>query len=414
MKIAVVVPDLAGGGGVPSVARFLVHELDRTPDLDFGLLSLATSASDGASLRLRSPTSWLTRPVAEIGIWEGREYWHVGACLTEFEFQRYKPRRVLTEILRKFDLVQVVAGSPAWCLVASNFPGPVVLQVATLAEVERIERLRRQVGPTGLWRRAMMRLTSRLDREGLGLADRVLVENQWMKETVSTWTDPERVALAPPGIDTHLFRPGQHPSGRPEGEDYILSVGRFDDPRKCAGLLFDAYSRLHSRLPGCPVLVLAGQAMPVGRERESLRGLGIEDSVMLLGEVSRERLAELYRGAELFVLSSAEEGLGLVLLEAMSSEAAVVATRTRGAMQAIEDERSGLLAPVGDADGLAAAMERILVDSSLRAELGLNARSRVERRFSERAAGSAFLETYRSLLHSGGRKEPTPVRAGNA
>jgi len=274
-RIGLVVPNLAGGGGVPAVARFLARAIDRTEDLEVDLVSLATSAKDTASLRLASPQSWKGQPSVEFVTWEGRKALHVGARFVEFEFQRYRPRSALSHVLADSDLVQVVAGSPAYAVVAREFTGPVTLQVATLASVERQEALQRGRGALGLWRRAMTSLTRRMDRAGAAIPERIFVENEWMRLTMSAWVAPERVRLAPPGVDADFFHPD--PGGHRGNEEplYLFSVARFADPRKNVRLLFEAYARLRHRLPACPKLVLAGESAPTPSDWAYARQLGL-------------------------------------------------------------------------------------------------------------------------------------------
>lgn len=397
-RIAVVVPDLAGGGGVPAVARFLVRAIERTGSFRVGLISLSTSARDDASLRVLAPGSWRGRSRVRRESWEGRQVWHVGTRFAELEFQRYRPRPWLSRILRDFDLVQVVAGSPAPALAAREFPGPVALQVATLVSSERRERFRRERGPIGLWRRAMTVLTSRAERRAVRLADRIFVENEWMQGTLSAWTDPDRVVLAPPGVNTDLFRPLKGPVARGSDAGYVLSVGRLGDPRKNVDLLFEAFARLRSECSAPPRLVLVGKSPPPPSSWERARKLGLRDAITWEGDVAPGRLAKLYRGARLFVLASSEEGLGLVLLEAMASGVPVVATETEGARQLVENGRTGVLVPCGDAAAVGRAMGKVLRDPILAAAMGRSGRDVVERRFSERAAAAPFLESYRKLL----------------
>src|SRR5204862_5819875 len=105
-----------------------------------------------------SPGTW-SGPRSSVEETRGHSYRHVGASLTELEFQRYRPRRVLTEELRRFDLVQIVAGTPPWTLVAKNFDGPIALQVATLTAVERESILRDTPWP----RRAVMQVMTKIN-----------------------------------------------------------------------------------------------------------------------------------------------------------------------------------------------------------------------------------------------------------
>lgn len=397
-RIALVAPNLASGGGVTSVARFLAGAIRRSSEFDCRLVSLATSATDQASLRLASPGSWIGGPCVKVDRWEGQEILHVGARFVELEFQRYQPRAMLTRVLSDCDLVQIVSGSPAWALAARDFGGPVALQVATLASVERRQRAKTERDLVGAWRRLMTPITARLDRAGARLADCLFVENDWMRRTLSDWTAPERVTVAPPGVDTDLFQPGSSTANSGGCEPYILSVGRFADPRKNLSLLLEAYARLRALVPNCPRLVLAGKSPPSPSDWKLAQQLGLGASVDWQGKLSLDRLAALYRGALLFALSSSEEGLGLVLVEAMSSGIPVVATRTEGAHQVVVPGETGFLVPLNDAVALAHAMAQLVADSEMRLAMGHKARQRAERVFSEKVTETPYLSAYRELL----------------
>ena len=119
--------------------------------------------------------------------------------------------------------------------------------------------------------------------------------------------------------------------------------------------------------------------------------LGISDYVKFRQNVLVEELARLYQGASLFVLSSDEEGLGIVILEAMASGLPVVSTRCGGPETAVVEGETGYLTPVGDARALADAMQHLLSHPELRQRLGRAGRQCVEERFSIEAAGKVYL-----------------------
>lgn len=392
--MAIVVPHLLEGGGVSSVARFLAGVLEEAQDFEPTLISLAMSSHDTSSLRLLEPSSWLRGVQTREARDEGRPYLHVGAVAAELEFARYLPRRALTQRLDGCDLVQVVAGTPAWALVAARTGRPVALQVATLASVERAsKKVRHWWKPVNLWRRMMTQITSQLDRVGAKVPDVVFVENRWMEKTMAV-TGPVR--FAPPGVDTKVFRPAPPPLDN-SARGYLVSVARFDDPRKRAGILFDAYARLCELYPDAPDLVLVGASAPSMEAWSRAHDLEIRHRVRFHEDVSTERLAELYRGASVFVLASAEEGLGIVFLEAQASGVPVVATGTRGAETAVRDGVTGLLSPVDDPGALAASLEALLLNPDRRRRMGLAARRHVERHFSRDVAGERYLREYRRL-----------------
>lgn len=397
-KVALVVPDLEGGGGVPAVAWFLFNVLRASGRYRPEIISPATSAKDPFSIRVLSPRSW-TRGI-RVGIrgWNGENYTHIGASLAEFEFQRYQPRKALTDLLNEYDIVQVVSGSPAWALVARDTAQPVLLQVATLAKVERRRMLSEGAGALWLWRRLMTSITARLDEKALRHVDVAIVENRWMFDHLRGLMGDSRVRYAPPGVDVQVFRPraGTEECGALR-TPYILSVGRFADPRKNLPLLFRAYARLRQAETAAPRLVLAGKSMPSADDWAVARELGIAEHVEQRQNVSLEEVAMLHRCADLFVSSSDEEGLGLAILEAMASGIPVVSTRSGGPDEVIADNETGYLVPLGDEAALADRMLKLIQDRKHARRMGERGRDVAVQRYSLAAAGNAFLRIYDSI-----------------
>jgi glycosyltransferase involved in cell wall biosynthesis len=117
-----------------------------------------------------------------------------------------------------------------------------------------------------------------------------------------------------------------------------------------------------------------------------------------VGFVPPAELGRHYDRAAIVVCPSRREGYGVVAREAMAHGRPVVASAVGGLLDAIEHERTGLLVPPGDAAALRAAIERLLVDATLRARLGAAARERAGERFSWAAATAATLAAYEAAL----------------
>jgi glycosyltransferase involved in cell wall biosynthesis len=111
--------------------------------------------------------------------------------------------------------------------------------------------------------------------------------------------------------------------------------------------------------------VIAGE----GDDADFLRAIaarsGLTDRVHFLGAVSDAKLVSLYRNCSAFVLPSGKEGFGIVFLEAMFFGAPVIAANAKGAVDAVCNEKTGLLVPYGDTSALKTAIERVLADSAL-------------------------------------------------
>jgi glycosyltransferase involved in cell wall biosynthesis len=159
-----------------------------------------------------------------------------------------------------------------------------------------------------------------------------------------------------------------------------------------------------AQVPGA-VLVVAGDG-PERAGLEALAGeLGIADRVRFLGW--RDDVPELLAVSDLVVLPSLYEGLPVSVLEAMAAGRAVVATAVGGTDEAVEDGESGLLVRPRDADGLAAAIRRLLQDNGLRDRLAAAGRARVERDFSAAAMVARITDVYDLLADS----RPVMVKA---
>ncbi|PEN06512.1 hypothetical protein CRI93_09525 [Longimonas halophila] len=393
-RIALVVPDLSTSGGVSTVAHFLTEVVRESSAFEVDLFSVALGSSDRASVQLRSPSTWTTGVQVLPETKHELSYSHVGAAVSEVEYFRYQPRAALTRRLNTYDLVQVVAGTPAWTHLCRDVHVPVALQVATLTREERQSALSSSIHPIALWRQLMARITDRLDHTALSHADVVFVENQWMYDHLTEYLPDEQVVFAPPGVDTERFTPGDVPSQR----SYILSVGRFADARKNVPLLFDAYAQYRQTAAHPLPLVLAGRTAPPPDAWAQAEKLGIRDAVTFEEDVPADALPALYREAALYVVSADEEGLGLTILEAMASGCPVVSTNCGGPSTSVVEGETGHLTPVGDADALAKAMTDVLSDAERTDAMGQAGRKRAASVFSKESTGQRFLDVYKQLV----------------
>lgn len=391
-RIALVVHSIDVGGGVSVFTKFLYDILHESKRYKPEVISLATSVSDSASVRFLIPGTWLKGPQIRVGTWRDLSYRHIGAMFTEFEFQRYQPRQILNDILNQYDLVQVVGGTPAWGWVASQVKRPLCVFTATTVKQDRASRLMKEKGYRGLWLKAMTRLNIVIETRVLCHANAIFAESHYTYDNLKKIVPPERLILGKPGVDVNFFKPIEG-----KRDDYILAVGAFSDPRKNVRLLIKAYQYLCNNNKAVPALVLAGTP-PQPEDVRYMAELGIDKKIELRKHPSQKELAELYRKAQLFVLSSDEEGLGIVILEAMASGLPVVSTDCGGPNTAVMEGETGFLTPVGDTKALTDAMQHLLDDPELRQSMGTAGRQVVEENFSFRVAGKVYLDKYDELL----------------
>jgi len=138
---------------------------------------------------------------------------------------------------------------------------------------------------------------------------------------------------------------------------------------------------------------------PSERERivQTLADLELEPRVRLLGNMSSGEVADRLQESDVLLLPSLDEGLPTVILEAMASGLAVVATDCGGVREALSDGVEGLIVPPRDAVAMAAALERLWRDPALRARMGAAGRRTATSRFALERQLDEFQELYREV-----------------
>ena len=396
-NLAILLPriiNISQGGGLVVVAKFILETCAASRRYSAEIISVSSAFNDQHSVRLLSPKSWFR------GVQVSEHYWldvpakKVGANFTEFEFQRYMPRRPLTNLLNQYDLVQVVAGSPATANVVRNVSKPVCLFMATLVRLERKSILQKANFPRKVYGYLMLPIVSRIEKQALCQVDHVFAETEYTRQAILPYVDASKVSVDTIGVDIHQFKPIPE---KQRTNDYILSVGRFDDARKNVVLLFEAYAMLRQHWPDAPKLILAGKTAPNPTAWARAKDLGIIEHIVVNQGASFEELVTLYQNAAVYVLSSNEEGLGIVLLEAMACATPVISTRC-GGPESVVSEEIGFLTPVGDAQALAERLIWMFQNPEQQRIMGQAGRQMVESRFSNEVVGQKYLDVYDKLL----------------
>jgi len=237
------------------------------------------------------------------------------------------------------------------------------------------------------------------------LFDRFLAVSRYSAAELRTPRSRTRIIYG--GADPVRYRPD--PEVRRDG---VLFVGRLT-PHKGVDVLMRA-------LPPDVRLTVVGteghDPRPPERDYpQLLRSLAARRDVEFLTAVDDDELARRYRAAAAVVIPSVErtsygrriavsELLGLVALEAMASGTPVIASRTGGLPEIVEDGRTGYLVPPGDVAELRARIVEVVGDRAAAARLGANGRKRVVSDLTWDRCAHRCLEAYRQLLEG----EPAP------
>lgn len=175
----------------------------------------------------------------------------------------------------------------------------------------------------------------------------------------------------------------------------LLAVGSLV-PRKGHAVLIEALATIGA---GPWMLAIAGG----GAERDRLDALakskGLEAHIKILGH--REDVPDLLAASDVFVMPSLWEGLPLALLEAMLAGKPVIASRTSGIPEAVNDGVDGVLTEPGDVAQLAAALRGVLNDPACRQTLGAAAKARATATFTLDAMADGYEAVFKEALGRG-------------
>jgi glycosyltransferase involved in cell wall biosynthesis len=207
---------------------------------------------------------------------------------------------------------------------------------------------------------------------------------------------PEDVHTIYHGLDTDWFAPRWGAARR--DVPLLLAVGRLVE-KKGFDRLVQACALLRQRGVAlrCRIVGEEGSAGPALRAQ--IAALGLSDCVQLQGAMAQDCLREVYRSAHVFALpcrvmeDGDRDGFPNVLAEAMAMGVPVVSTPISGIPEMIDDGVHGLLVD-GSATALADAIERLLADATLHAQLAAAARARICERFDSRRTTVALRDLF--------------------
>lgn len=242
-------------------------------------------------------------------------------------------------------------------------------------------------------------------RFAISESDLVTVPSSFLKEaTYNLLSVPRAVSIEviPNFVDIRRFAPAEDRAEKHlprsvglcrKAEKLITHVSNFR-PVKRALDVVRVFAKVNESLP-CH-LALIGDGPERSRVEQLVRELDLLDRVCLLGR--QNSFVEILQNSDVFLLPSETESFGLAALEAMSCGVPVVASRVGGLAELVVENETGFLSDVGDIDGMAEQIVRILGDEALHARMSLAARERAIGTFDEESLTARYENAYYRVL----------------
>jgi len=370
-------------------------------------VAAVTSPKHEASIKRDAP------PIEDIG---GIRYYRTGATPAS-RFPFVGERVLIDALTRRIAAVAAVenpeilhAHSPvlnaaAAILAARKLHVPVVYEIRAFWEDAAVDH---RTYAEGSWK---YRATRAAETWACRHVDQITVLCRGLEDDLAARGIPrDRMTVIGNGIDLTRFTPSA-----PDEEyrlrwnlrgarvaAFIGSFYRYEG----LDLLLEAYARIRPRLPDLKILLVGGGEMEE-ELRERARSLGIVDGVVFPGRIPQERIPGVYALADVLVypryaMRLTELVTPLKPLEAMAMGKALLASDVGGHRDLIQDGRTGILFPPGDAAALAESLARLLEDPDLRRKLEASGRAWVSAERTWARTTEPYGEVYARALKRAG------------
>ncbi len=231
------------------------------------------------------------------------------------------------------------------------------------------------------------------------LVSRSIIVSDNLAESLKADLDSARTSVVRNGINVdHIasafsVEEAKERLNIPRNASVIGAVARLEEVKRL-DIFHEAATHISRELPETR-FVLAGTGSQEGYLKDLFRKSGLEDKVHFLGH--RDDAYDVLRALDILLITSDQEGLPMVLLEAMALEVPIVSRAIGGIPEAIEDGQSGILVPTGDPKALANVCMLALRNPDFRRRLALAALTVVSTRFSANANAEQVIRIYCEL-----------------
>lgn len=226
----------------------------------------------------------------------------------------------------------------------------------------------------------------------------IIIQEDYVKTSPYLKDYKDKIEVIPCGVDVNKFKCME--MGETENKLFFLSI--LDEFHRYKGLdyLLKALKIVKKEIPDIK-LIIGGKGKLLNYYKNMAESLGLNDNVEFHGFIPDEKIVEYYNKCNIFILpsiSSAQEGFGIVALEAMACKTPVISTEIVGVAADLKNRNAGIITSPKNSEKLADAIIEVLTDESLQKRMGDNARKLVEEKYTWSKVAEMTEEIYKELI----------------
>ncbi len=228
-------------------------------------------------------------------------------------------------------------------------------------------------------------------------ADEILATSKTLASYAKNITSKE-IGIIPFGVDTEKFKPGKRDS---IFEPDSIVIGSIKSLEKIYGIdiLINAFEKVHSKQPQLNlILLLVGSGSRETEYRQLVEKSHLNKLTIFTGRIPHNELVKYYNMIDIFVNVSYNESFGVSVLEASACEIPVIVSRVGGLTEVVEENKTGFLIEPVNVNELVTALEKMILNSNLRIEMGKAGREFVKANYEWNKSLSEMKNVYSGII----------------
>ncbi|MEG0642127.1 MAG: glycosyltransferase, partial [Clostridium sp.] len=203
-------------------------------------------------------------------------------------------------------------------------------------------------------------LKRKIIEHNLKSADYLMSTSKDMARETKLYTNKD-IMITPFGVDTDVFKP----INVEKDENLVIGTIKTLEPHYGIDILIRAFAILTKKHNNI-VLKIAGKGSQLENLKRLTIELGISESVSFMGFLSQDEIVKSFNIMDIVVIPSLHESFGVSSIEAQATGTPVVVTNAGGLPETIDENITGIITKKGDENSLASAIEKLILDPSLR------------------------------------------------
>ena len=248
---------------------------------------------------------------------------------------------------------------------------------------DKIERVKNMSWPRYIVDKLASPYMKKIEKEILHKADFIWTTSKYTKRDVEKILGDKRDKLVVCNFPVDVKE-----ASVTKNRNNIIAVGRFSDPRKNVEMLLRVFDKLYQKDSGLKLIVVGSK--PTDKVLSKFNKFSSFKNVTFTGSISREEMEQYYQKSSLMLLTSYQEGLGIVGLEAMSYGIPVVATDCGGTADYVVNGKNGYLVKINDDKEMVNRSLEVLSSKEIHKKMSEYSFEFVKDNFSENKIHSIF------------------------